>query len=99
MTRAAQSSPPAKPLRRLNLRRWLEADLPRQSWASRAFGAGVKRARLRLDRLRLEAVAFASHSDNVAGQLRIILKLLPQPCDVNIYRARSDKRLVVPYAG
>ena len=47
--------------------------------------------------LRLKAVAFAANGDNVAGCLRVLFELVPQPGNVNIDSTRPNERLVLPY--
>jgi hypothetical protein len=47
----------------------------------------------------LERVAFSANCDDVSGHLRILFELLPQPCNVDIHRARSDEWLVMPDSG
>lgn len=51
----------------------------------------------RLETLRLETIALAANRNNVAGHLCILFQLLPQPRDVNVHGAGSDKWLVVPH--
>ena len=41
-------------------------------------------------------VAESAHRNDMLGVRRLLLKLLSQPCDVHIERARTQSRIVVP---
>ena len=47
--------------------------------------------------LRIEPISNAAHRVNIFRTLRIFLKLLAQPCDVNIYGSGGNIALIFPY--
>ena len=49
--------------------------------------------------LRFERISLPAHRDDITGGLWILFELLPQPGNVNVYRARPDEGLIVPDAG
>ncbi len=40
----------------------------------------------------------SAHGDDVAGYLRVVFELLPEPGDVDVYSPGPDERLVLPNA-
>lgn len=75
---------------------WRFCDRPAPLRAAAGVSSGAWYMGKSGTKLRLETVALAANREDVTRHLRVFFELLPQPCNVNVHRARPDKRLVVP---